>query len=466
MVFCQLFEKHEPELVIMNKKTEVKVLGVRVSAILEIIFFLLIISLASYAWGNNDRFINISPHPYWVILILIVVQYDMPETICCIILMILFMYIGNVPKQEFTETTFDYYFSLCLQPILWFAMGTLTTGIVRKRFKQTSILENKIDDLAFKLKKISEAYTVIERKNMNLESSVAEEQKSTIHIYNALVKMDNMNKSNYGRIMEEIILAILPVKKFSIYLAAGDSSLDLKYSYNWSNEDKFTEHFSHNDQLFDAIMHNQQILYVARKNDEQIFSEQGILAGPLLNTNSNKVVGMIKIEDIEFSGFVSRNIELFKLVCRWLGAAYYKSLYFTELNTSKIMSSEYVHSTMDSSGRQVNYLTELAKRIHFDLACLHIRITNIERLEEHIRKSAVIFLYDTMKKGLRKTDLIVDKDYRSGVYSLLLPGTNKLSAENVLSKIKKLLLEPSNTDFHNVNYSFQIEILYNNDSAR
>ena len=443
-----------------NKKTKHTVfLGIRVSAIIEIVVFLFIITFCSYLFGNNDRFINITPHPFWIILILVVVQYNLPETILCIVLMILFLYTGNIPPQNFTETTFDYYFSLSLRPILWLAVAALTNGIRKRRLKNTIEYEEKIEDLNTKLNKISEAFNILQKKNENLETKLAGELNSAITIYNAVKKLKYIDENNYMQIMEEVILAILPTKKFSIYTYDNFKGLNLKYTYCWEQEDDYKTFFDNESEIYKAIVAEQRVLFVVRAKDEAILMNEGIMAGPLIDLNSGEILGMLKYEDIDFSDFVSKKLELFKLLCQWLGSAYHNLITVSAAKSNSMINRDNMLYSNDFLTHQITFLTNLAKRSDFPLTSILIKIANSNELNYDIRKKAVLFLGNTVESYLRATDQAFDKDYRNGVYLLIMPGTNKQGAETVLQKLRNTLLNPKNKELKIIKYAFQIEVL-------
>ena len=53
--------------------------GIRQSAIVETIVFLTVISFVSYVFSDGTRYFNTHPHPYWVVLLAIIVQYGSKE---------------------------------------------------------------------------------------------------------------------------------------------------------------------------------------------------------------------------------------------------------------------------------------------------------------------------------------------------------------------------------------------------
>jgi polysaccharide biosynthesis protein PelD len=442
------------------KKT---LLGVKVSAIIEILIYLSAVCICSHIWGNGDRFINITPHPFWLILILIVIQYDLPETIVCILLMIIFLYAGNIPPQKFLVNTFDYYFSLSLRPILWLGVGILIDGIRKRRTKQASEFEKIIDDLNIKLETISKSYNTLQTKNENLEAKLASELNSSIKIYNAAKKLEQLDKINYMQIMEDVILAVLPANKFSIYLYDNDKGLSLSYASRWAKEDKYAKNFSSSSTLYNAIVIEKRTLFIARKRDEKILTNQGVLAGPLYDKNSGEILGMLKYENIDFNEIVSKKIELFKLLCQWLGSAYYNILTVENAKENSMVNRDNMLYSNNFLQYQVEFLTKLAKRTKFSLSSLSIKIANINSLNNFLKKKAVLFLGETVRKNLRTTDQVFDQNYRSGEYLLLLPSADKAGAYIVLEKLKKVLLDKKNGELSKIEYSFQIEVLNNND---
>ncbi len=434
-----------------------KILGIRISALIEIIVFLSVINICSYYFGAGERCILLYPHPYWIILLVVIIQYDLKETIVCVILMVLFLYVGNMPVKRLTDTTFQYYLQLSIRPVLWLAAAVVMDALRTKRMKITTELIELIKESNEKLEVISSSYSVLQKRNKSLESRLAGELNSAVKIYNVAKKLEHMNSSNYMNIMEQIILAVMSPPKFSIF-TIGNKGLSMKYASCIEEGDSYRDSFSNSSKLYNSIVVLKKRLCVIHESDERVLQGEGILAGPMIDISSGEVMGMLKFEKIRLIDLTSKNLELFNVLCGWLGSAYKNALSFNLAQSNSMVSYDQILYSKDFLNRQVNFLISLAKRLKFNVTSLSIKIANSKELPLDTVKEAVILLSKTVKKKLRSTDEVFDEDYRSGSYLLLLPGTDEQGAENVLDEIKKCILYTDN-GLNKVKYSFVIQVL-------
>ncbi len=63
-----------------------KLLGIRVSALVEIALFLIILTFFNKWLGDGNRFVDNPLHPFWIIILLVTVQYGTVEGIVATLL--------------------------------------------------------------------------------------------------------------------------------------------------------------------------------------------------------------------------------------------------------------------------------------------------------------------------------------------------------------------------------------------
>ena len=123
-------------------------------AITETIAFLSIATLLDVFFGNGDRFISMSLHPFWVIVLLVTVQYGPKEALAASLLASAFLLVGNMPEQSVTETLYGYILRVIYLPFLW-VVASLVLGAIRSR----QIREKELT--ADRLGEAQEAYNTI-----------------------------------------------------------------------------------------------------------------------------------------------------------------------------------------------------------------------------------------------------------------------------------------------------------------
>ena len=82
---------------------------------------------------------------------------------------------------------------------------------------------------------------------------------------------------------------------------------------------------------------NRETLVAANPEHELILENEGVLAGPLVSEDSNVVLGMLKIDESDFSQFNPGSMQNFRIVCDWIATAYDRALEFERTYGPKLL---------------------------------------------------------------------------------------------------------------------------------
>jgi len=437
------------------KKT---VAGLRTVAILEVLLFLGVLLLLDIGFGSGHRFLGVEPHPLWVLLLLILFQYSINEAIMTIVLMCLFLYWGNLPPQQASQSLFDYYYSLSLMPILWLSMTVLLGGLKLRNSARHYEMEKELKEARSKERVISDAFNKLKSVNRTLEMKLSEELASAVNIYKAAMTLERLAPENQMDGLNRIVASIMNPEKFSIFTCTADG-LIMNSSYAWGPDDKYSTKFGKNDDIYRVIVGEKRIVAAFQEQSRYILGAEGVIAGPLIDEGNGEVFGMLKIEEITFSSFNSRTVQLFKLLCEWFGVTLRKMAVMREMSSSSINSQEHRSYSYAFLQAQTEFLRALARRIGFHLTELNIRIVNAETLDADTRRQAALRMSAAIKSTLRRTDQLFDAQERGEEYALLLCGTGPENVHIVISKIQEHLRKESGPECP-AQYAFSYQVLY------
>jgi hypothetical protein len=306
--------------VVTHRHGPLAALGLRTSALVEILLFLAAALLIGAILGVPDRFADVSPHPFWIIVLLISSFYGVSNGLLAAGLSTAALLAGNTPEQAFDETASVWLARETMLPLMWF-LAALALGSIRDGFRR------KFDDLSAKLAKaqqqaegIAEAYERLMQGQICLQEQVASQSLTFSRLYEAsrAVSCQRCGEVLLGAI--DLVCAVLSPSKSSIYLLNG-SELEAALCDGWEQQDRFPSHISAGTALFEAIVTRRQVLSVDRPDDENCLRGHGLIAGPLVDPRTGKVFGMLKIEQVAFADFNFIALENFRIVCEWIGTS-------------------------------------------------------------------------------------------------------------------------------------------------
>src|SRR5262249_28517615 len=107
--------------------------------------------------------------------------------------------------------------------------------------------------------------------------------------------------------------------------------LVLAANRGWNSADRFQQKFRPGTPLFGAIVEQRHTLIACKPECEAILDKQGLLAGPLSSEETGELIGMLKIEGMQFHEVTPVALHNCRILCEWIGAAYAQAQRFERL---------------------------------------------------------------------------------------------------------------------------------------
>jgi len=296
-----------------------KFLFVRLSAWTEILIFFLIMLLIAFLSGTPINFFTISPHPFWIIVLLISTQYGTVEGLLAAVIATCFFLIGPLPPPNILEDPFERFFFLSKTPILWFITAVVLGELRLKQLREMAALKEQAVLDQEKEKSIATAYNSLKAVKERLEIQVAAELPPALIAIGDFRKISQHKKEEMVQGALHLIQTLFRPEQCSIYFLEGN---ELKYAGNsgWKKRAEYSETLSESSSLFQEIVQHKREVSI-RTGDPLILGKEGLLAVPIVTPDS-KVVGMIKIEEIPFHKLNIELLEALKELGKWIGLEY------------------------------------------------------------------------------------------------------------------------------------------------
>lgn len=368
-------------------------------ALIEMLTILTLLTVASFIFGDGTRFVGLHPHPFWVVILLMIVQYGTIEAIVATLFATIFMYLGNLPPQLVEESTFSYQFRICFTPFLWFS-ASFILGELRMRI-QVQLDEARAErDQAFKqAEAITRNYEVLKTVKENLESRLAGQIRTVAATYETVKELESLNPGEILMRLDHVVQTALNPKKFSVY-ASGPNGLEATKSEGWESKDSFARRFNLDTALYREVVANQRMVCVINKEDQESLDGEGVMASPLIDAYSGEVFGMLKIEEIEFFKLDIGSLETFKTVCDLIGSAYSNAIKYKEAMTNAIYVSKKGIFSYSLYELLKGYLVTLSQKSDYPMSNLTLRLQEPVRIEKERLELVINTLYDILIENL------------------------------------------------------------------
>lgn len=409
------------------------VFGLRASALWEIAAFLAILLVVDIVFLAGDRFRTVEPHPFWIVVLLVSVQYGSVAGLVAAASSSAALLAGAMPEQRFDQDFYAYLHEVALLPLLWTLAPIVVGELQGRRIRTLGALRQALAQSEERERVIADAFERVERLKESLEERVAGQLQTVFTTYQAARAIE---KTGTGAVLlgiADLVRSVLAPRKFSLFLLNRDV-LEASTSEGWTGEDGHARFYDANAPLFRAIVGERRVLCAASEEDEPILGADGVLAGPLVSKDTGAVVGMLKIEDVGFVGLTVDTIANFRLLCEWIGTAYANARRYEAVEESAEQALALPMATFESHAK---FLSALSRRAGFPVTVIRLRvkagrqIASAEELHRDVR--------DVVGAILRSHDLLFDRHLESDEFDLVLPLVPPEQAAKVVDRVVERL---------------------------
>lgn len=441
----------------MQEQQQQRIFGLRLSALVEIGLFFLVALIWNMFTDAGNRFWNTEPHPFWIIVVLIAAQYGTAEGIVAVVVSTLALLVGNLPEQAFDQDMYGYLYEISINPVMWIIAAVILGELRVRHIRERNELREQVKLAKEREDKISDSYEWVRDLKQKMELRIAGQLRSSIDTYRAAKAVEKLNPQDVLAGVSELIAAVMNPDKFSVYLRE-DSIISATIMSGWTEDDTFSRQYDGNTRLFQEVIGNRQMLCAVNDEHEHILSSEGVLAGPLLDTESGEVVGMLKVEKLGFTELNLSSIEAFRAICEWVGMAFVNAGKYQMAKQDSVVNPDHNLMTIGYFKRYTDYIAALAKRLNFDVSMIVIKLVDAEKLDVAVQHKVALELSRIVDKVLRTVDLAFDYQAEEGQFSIVMPATNKKGARIVQEKIEKDLSK--NKVMNNATFTFMVHSIH------
>ena len=434
-------------------------LGIRYSALVEMALFLGVTLAVDRIFLDGSRFRSMAQHPFWILVLLIAVQYGTNAGLLAALASSVALLAGNVPAQAIFQDRFAWVFDILRLPLLWFLAAVILGELRSRQIREKERLGLELAETSRREHVVAAAYKRLEAVKEALETRVAGQLRTAVGLYEAARAIEKLDPTEVLSGVSHLIRSVMNPEKFSLYLLQN-GALVLAVEEGWTSADSFPRIYGPNAGIFQETIGRQRLLSVANPDDERVLLGVGTIAAPLIAPDTGNVVGMLKIEKLGFLDLNFSNVQTFKVLCQWIGAAYENAIRYQTARSEAVVNSETELFAYGFLSRQLSLLTLLARRIGFDLTMLVVRLENPDDLTAAQQTCVPIAFSRTVSKVLRQSDLAFDYQKTGMEFALVLPATPVADARIVVEKLQASLETELASEAPQARFSIGVQALH------
>jgi hypothetical protein len=433
--------------------------GVRLSAIVEIALFLGVALVIDKAFLDGHRFQSMPWHPFWILVLLVSVQYGTNAALLAAAAASGALLIGNIPSQPISQDRFAWLFELGRLPLLWFVSAVVLGELRVRQIRERDDLRRQFEETAGRERLLADAYKKLGGVRDALETRLASQLKTAVGMYESARAIEKLDPSEVLMGMANLIHSVMTPEKFSAWLLQN-GQLDLAVHEGWSEAEHMPHHYTQDSQLFVEIVARQRVLSVANSDDAFALAGAGMVAAPIVVPDTGRVIGMLKIEKLGFLDLTFSNLQMLRVLCQWIGAAYDNAVRYQAARAESVMNAETELLAYGYLSRQLSFLRALAMRVGFDLTMIVCRLENPDELTDEQRALTPRIFSRCAAQALRKTDLAFDHQRTGTEFAIILPASPVSHAEVVIRKLRTFLDTEMGAGAPNARFTFAVHAIH------
>lgn len=229
------------------------IFGLQPSALLELVVFFAVAFLIDFLFFDGTRFQGVQPHPFWIPVILLSVQYGASEGLLAALASTAALLLGALPEQTFGQDIFDYLAFVTREPLMWLMAAIVVGELAARRRRRLEKTERALFEVREEADGLADAYAKARQSKDRLEARLAGELRTTLALYEGARAVERSSPGDVLRGAVDLVRGVLGPEKFSIYLLNGDM-LEAAVQEGWSGEDNYARSLTSEQPLFQAII--------------------------------------------------------------------------------------------------------------------------------------------------------------------------------------------------------------------
>lgn len=386
-----------------------------------------------FQWSG---FSAVQPNPWWAVVLVVAWRHGTVYGLFTVALVTLQVWLaqGLINGMEWKSVSLS--LGILKEPLAWLVAAVLVGELRRAERARFMLLNAQMREAQIGQQHAWDDAELLRKRNEDLLGQLQAQTDVAQFAYRAIRRLERVTAETFGEWMRDVVVGVLHPRSFSVFFV--DES-GLRRGLVWGGHDDLVipSNYGKDTTLYREVIEQGRVLCVANPSEAELMEKFGVLAGPIRAGAQGTVIGLIKIESIDFSRLNDHAVASVRMIGEWIGAAVTELRQKNEnVATKAIIGDEF---TSNRGTRQPLVLIDgLAKRIGFAVSVIIIELHLLDDLDSDSRHSACTAVARALSE-LRVTDYLLPGDMNEGRYVLVLAKTTEKEAKSVAQRVKALV---------------------------
>lgn len=405
----------------------------------ETIAGLLILYLIEFLGaGKPDAFFSTSPHPYWIIVLLIASRYGSIQGLFAGVASAGVYYFLASGSVDFSNASFPH--GPYKHPFFFIMVGGIIGEIRNIHNKIHLKLEEKHDNTMNDFDVMALEHNALTNSKMELEKRIALQSTSMIRLFENITNLEQLQPDELYEKIPELLNEQLNVKQCSVYLFK-QNKLELyirKHVNGKRAQGDISPDLANIDEgIMGEVFKNKKLVTINDMFEKPDFNDfhkyKVIMSAPILRRDDT-LLGMINVEQIPFFDFNVNSVRIFEMVAYWISVVVEQAMKFEELQDKNIADEITGAYNYLYFQKRLKYEIARAQRFHSPLSLLLLEIRQFNKMTSPEKQNILSGLHRVFDDVLREID-IISKYKDEQTFAITLPGQTSMGTEKILSRL-------------------------------
>ena len=271
-------------------------------AIIEIAVLLALV-LLEYLWEGSPSLTRINPHPYWIAILLLSLQYGTVSGLIAAGIAIIGTVLIGMPEPDIEERYFNYLVRVWTQPVLWLLVALVLGTFRARQIEQRDELVQQVGNLKVRSATLLDHAANLRTRCTMLERSIATRTTpDAIKLLNALAQLSDAEPGRWAPALNSALSAGFPGAQISFY-AIDNGQVRLILTHGLATAARPPAEIDAGHPLVAAVLREGRSVSVLTAADDDALKGLGVAAVPIYadpgQTAGSRIVGMLKADVVE-----------------------------------------------------------------------------------------------------------------------------------------------------------------------
>ena len=273
-------------------------------AIVEIAVLVALVIL-EFAWDGFPNLTRINPHPYWIAILLLSLQYGTVSGLMAASIAIVGSVVIGLPEPDIEERYFSYLIRVWTQPVLWLLVAMLLGTFRARQIEQREELLLQAEDLRMRGATLLDHATNLRARCNMLERRIAmRETSDSSQLLAALARLESAGPGRWAEALETALTIGFPKSQISLYAIDGTQARHIlthqRAMPSSAPGGPFPLDIDQNHALLAAVVGNGSAVCVIDAEHDAALRGQGVAAVPVFSavdkSQQRVVIGILKAD--------------------------------------------------------------------------------------------------------------------------------------------------------------------------